>query len=153
MIATRHFIQGLECQRGWGFVVFCFGVLYHLRHPTVAIEFLSKQSTEFLLLETCVSFGERNEVNQIEEDPANPTQARNGLGCRPTRSWVFDQLSQYFEHVYVPRTQPWHVEFPLDWTLTNNPRSRLSREVFIGSRLCLNNSILLDDLPGRQVRH
>jgi hypothetical protein len=61
-------------------------------------------------------------------------------------------LSQYFEFVYMPRTQPNHEEFPLDWTIDKPTPELLTRSVFIASREPINNPLLLPELVRIQVR-
>ena len=97
-------------------IVYCYGLLYHLKNPTKAIEFMSSCCRKMLLLETCVSFGNEDFLNPVIENAANPSQAISGKGCRPTRRWVYNQLKRHFEFVYLPITQPNHEEFPIDWT-------------------------------------
>jgi hypothetical protein len=105
-----------------------------------------------LLLETCVSFGEEEAINFCNEVADYPSQAISGNGCRPTRKWVYNQLKQYFEFVYMPITQPNHEEFPIDWTLSSS-ETKLIRSVFIASRQELNNLLLVEDIPLKQQRH
>jgi len=128
-------------------IVYCYGLLYHLKNPEKAIEFMSNHCLSMLLLETCVSFGDAEQINRTKEDD-NPTQAYSGIGCRPTRIWVFNQLKKYFEHIYVPLTQPAHPEFPLDWT--KESKSYLSRAVFIASKEIIHNELLVSYLPKKQ---
>ncbi|MCP8305470.1 MAG: methyltransferase domain-containing protein, partial [archaeon] len=97
-------------------IVYCYGVLYHLKNPSVAIEFMSRCCRKMLLLETCVSFGDGDLFNSLTENAVNPTQSVSGRGSRPTRRWVYNQLKRHFEFVYLPVTQPNHEEFPIDWT-------------------------------------
>jgi hypothetical protein len=85
------------------------------------------------------------------EDAGQPSQAIHGTGCRPTRAWVFEALRQVFSHVYVPRTQPHHEEFPVDWS-TDPPNHTLTRAAFVASRAPLSNPLLLDSLPTIQTR-
>jgi hypothetical protein len=73
-------------------------------------------SRELLVLETCVSFGSESAVNLVDENIKSPTQAFTGHGCRPTRPWIMETLRRDFAHVYVPRSQPDHAQFPIDWT-------------------------------------
>jgi hypothetical protein len=88
---------------------------------------MARLCTEMLLLETCVSNGSESRMMWAEE--ANEaTQALDGAGCRPTRQWVWDHLGELFEHTYVTATQPWHEEFPVDWT---KDHSGLIRCVFV----------------------
>jgi SAM-dependent methyltransferase len=134
-------------------VVYCYGLLYHLRRPSEALAFLAERCDGLLLLETCVSFGDDLAVNLVQEDVTNPSQAFEGTGCRPTRAWIVDQLRDHFEHVYVTRTQPWHEEFPLDWDPALAPGgAALTRSVFVASRTPLNLPTLTDEVPAVQTR-
>lgn len=134
-------------------VVYCYGLLYHLSKPEVAIEYLGRCSAGLLLIETCVSFGDGVEVNYTSEDQTDPSQAASGTGCRPTRHWVHRELKRHFEFVYCPRSQPNHEEFPIDWTIPDQHPAPLARAVFIASRRPVDNPWLTDELPMRQVRH
>jgi SAM-dependent methyltransferase len=131
-------------------VVFCYGLLYHLKDPETMLAVMAARCTELLLLETCVSFGREEAINSLNEPVSDPTQAFDGNGCRPTRLWIFNRLKELFPYVYVPRTQPAHDEFPLDWTVPVATAS-YTRAIFIGARAPLNNPLLLDDLPDRQT--
>jgi ubiquinone/menaquinone biosynthesis C-methylase UbiE len=132
-------------------IVYCYGLLYHLQTPAQAIEFMARSCQKMLLLETCVSFGEEEAINLCKEVVDNPSQAISGNGCRPTRKWVYNQLKQHFEFLYMPITQPNHEQFPIDWTLSSS--ETLVRSVFIASRQELNNLLLLEDIPLKQQRH
>lgn len=134
-------------------VVHCYGLLYHLSNPKNALLFLSQNTKGILLLETCVSFGESAEINLIEEASSNPTQAYSGTGCRPTRAWLFRELKDLFEYVYVPTTQPWHEQFPLDWSAPEKHQADLQRAIFIASRERLDNPLLKPSLVLQQTRH
>ena len=134
-------------------LVHCYGLLYHLQKPAEALAFLGDCCEKLLLLETCVSFGDQAELHFVKERRIDRTQAFSGVGCRPTRAWVFAQLQNLFEFVYVPRTQPNHENFPLDWTAPEQHGGDLNRAVFIASRQPLDNDLLVGYLPARQVRH
>src|SRR6266508_1002094 len=134
-------------------VVYCYGTLYHLSDSAPAIQFLSNNCSSALLLETCVSFGSEIILNPISENQKTPSQAFSGVGCRPTRPWVMQELQRHFEFVYVPVTQPNHEEFPLDWTRPDQYTARLTRAVFVGSRTRMENPMLSGELPLRQRRH
>lgn len=133
-------------------VVYCYGLLYHLGDPEPALRYLASCAGALLLLETCVSYGDEESVNVVEEPKASPSQAVSGRGCRPTRPWIWARLLESFEHVYATTTQPWHEQFPLDWTVAPAD-GRLTRAVFVGSRQPLDNPQLLTHLPARQERH
>lgn len=136
-------------------VVHCYGLLYHLKNPEKALEFMSLNCTKILFLETCVSFGSTKDLNLINENQSDPTQAYSGVGCRPTRAWLFDKLHDLFKYVHIPKTQPNHVEFPIDWSDKDNARAsgNLSRAIFIASRGKIDNSLLSSDLLIKQERH
>ena len=133
-------------------VVHCYGVLYHLSTPREALAFLSQNTSRLLFLETCVSFGDKEEINLTGEVQSDPTQASSGTGCRPTRAWLFRELQGLFEYVYVPATQPCHEEFPLDWTTPDKHVSPIQRAVFIASRERLQNEQLIASLVCQQTR-
>jgi FkbM family methyltransferase len=131
-------------------VAFCFGVLNHLRNPARAIEFLAEQTSNLLLLETCVSYGHGEHVNSVPEDASIASLSTSGTGCRPTRAWVMAQLREHFPHVYVTRTQPRHEEFPIDWR-SSNRSDVLTRAVFVASRKPLVSPWLTEELPDVHV--
>ena len=133
-------------------VVSCFGLLYHLGRPAEALASLARQCRDLLVLETCVSFGAESAVNLVDENIKSPTQAFTGHGCRPTRPWIMETLRRDFAHVYVPRTQPNHAQFPIDWTRPEDHTAPLSRAVFIASRTPLDNAQLAAELSDRQER-
>ena len=134
-------------------VVHCYGLLHHLRNPEQAIEFMSRHTGGILFLETCVSFGEHEGINLEDEQRNDPTQACSGIGCRPTRPWLFSQLQKYFEYVYIPQTQPNDEDFPLNWNAPEEHQSHCHRAVFIGSREPLMSEILAPSLIMKQRRH
>lgn len=133
-------------------VVHCYGLLYHLKNPDRAVEFLAKSARKLLFLETCVSFGAGDHVNLTNEPQSSPTQAYSGMGCRPTRSWVFNKLREGFEYVYLPKTQPCHAEFPLDWSAPEKHAAALQRAIFIASHEPLENDMLTPSLIMKQTR-
>jgi hypothetical protein len=134
-------------------VIYCYGLLYHLKKPLEAIKFMSEHCNNLLLLETCVSYGEESEINLCDEKINNPTQSISGFGCRPTRLWIFETLKQFFPFIYIPLTQPSHPEFPLDWTCVPSieMEKKLIRAVFIASMQELNNPNLITYLPPKQT--
>lgn len=132
-------------------VIHCYGVLYHLNTPAEALAFLAPLCREIFLLETCVSFGEDDQLNPCSEKAHDTTQALSGVGCRPTRCWIVNQLKRHFPRVYLPVTQPWHEEFPLDWT-AGSTSAPFSRAVFVASRYALQNPLLTEEIPMRQKR-
>jgi len=133
-------------------VIHCYGLLYHLNDPEGALAFMAKHCSGMLLLETCVSFGETEDVNRVAERQGSPTQAFSGTGCRPTRPWVLSRLKEHFAYAYVPATQPNHEQFTLDWRAPEKHTADFVRAVFIASRAPLTSPLLLDTLPAEQRR-
>jgi SAM-dependent methyltransferase len=134
-------------------IVHCYGLLYHLSDPKQALLFLGKNTRKIMFLETVVSFGENEGINLVWEPQTDPTQAYSGTGCRPTRVWLFKELQELFEYVYIPTTQPNHEEFPLDWTAPEKHTANIQRAIFIASRGRLENEKLTPNLIPKQVRH
>jgi SAM-dependent methyltransferase len=129
-------------------IVFCYGLLYHVADPAAVLKLLAERCTGLLLLETMVSRGSDDALNAITEDPAETTQSFHGGACRPTRPWVFNRLRALFPHVYMPATQPAHLEFPCDWTVPH--RVDRTRAVFVASRQPLDSPLMLDHVPDHQ---
>lgn len=135
-------------------IVYCYGLLYHLKEPAMAIKFMSNICKKILLLETRVSFGGEESLNPVFENQEHLGTAASGVGCRPTRKWVYNQLRLHYEFVYIPATQPDHNEFPLDWNLPEDKQKKTNggpRAVFIASRQKFENDLLLNEIPMRQT--
>jgi hypothetical protein len=113
---------------------------------------MAKNTGNMLLLSTCVSYGDGEDINIVKEHVQNPSQALSGLGCRPTRKWIFNQLKRHFKYVYMPTTQPRHPEFPVDWTQEASAESDLTRSVFIASHEPIDNPLLVDSIPMKQTK-
>lgn len=132
-------------------IIHCYGLLYHINNPEEFLQNIAKK-TDLLLLETCVSpdsapYG----PNFIEESKKDPTQAKSGLGCRPTRQWIIDELKRQFNFIYFPKSQPDHPEFPKDWTSLSPSGNALIRVVFIAANNELNNEKLTNNLPKKYL--
>jgi len=130
-------------------IVYCYGVLYHLSKPAEAIAFLAKHCSGLLLLQSCVSLGDDASINPCPEPSDDPSQAVSGIGCRPTRRWIYEELKRHFEFVYLPTTQPNHDEFPLDWSIKDS--RQLTRAIFVGARYKVDNKQLTEELLTRQT--
>lgn len=129
-------------------IVYCYGTLYHLQHPDEALARLAALCDGQILLETIVSWGTFAELQLVREPPSSD-QAVGGIGCRPTRRWVFEALQRHFGHAYATCTQPDHPDFELDWALTRSIGNM--RAVFVGSRVALDLPSLLAELPQRHL--
>jgi SAM-dependent methyltransferase len=130
-------------------VVYCYGLLYHLEDPKTGIANMASVCSDLLLLESCVSARGSEHVYPAQELAEDFTQSIRGLGCRPTRQWLFKSLEQYFPFVYQTRTQPDHPEFPLNWSTTSNEQG-LTRVVLVSSRSPLETAFLSPSLLEKQ---
>jgi SAM-dependent methyltransferase len=130
-------------------IVYCYGTLYHLQHPDEALARLACVCRGQILLETIVSPGAHAELHLVTEPPSRD-QAVGGIGCRPTRLWVFEALKRHFGHAYVSTTQPDHPDFETDWALTRSFGNM--RAIFVGSQAALCLPTLTAELPQRHAR-
>ena len=132
-------------------VVYAYGLLYHLADPERGVRFISSATKHIAFLETCVSFGDDEQRNPVQEPSDSPSQAVTGQGCRPTRPWVFNALLRHFAFVYQPGTQPAHPQFPLDWTAPKAAAADLTRTTFVASRSPLQGVGLFPRLLAHQA--
>ena len=69
----------------------------------------------------------------------------------PTDTAVgFRALQARFAHVYTLRTQAWHEQFPIDWTVSE--ADDLTRAIFVASTAPLHSDVLVDGLLDHQQR-
>jgi hypothetical protein len=127
-------------------IIHCYGILYHLEKPADLISFMGDMCTGIAVVETCVSQDADDHI--VTEKSEDYTQSSTGRGCRPTRKWIFEQLSRSFPFVYQTKTQPPNPEFPTNWNdLTG--ATPLIRAVFVASRHALDlpslSSMLLEE--------
>lgn len=127
-------------------VVFAYGLLYHLENPYLAIQKLASASRGLVILETIVADHELPLV-RMDEETATFSQAVQGVGCRPTPSFVALALREAgIPHVYAPRIVPDHEDFrfewrnDLGWARDGHPL----RCMFVGSREPLGNPNLVE---------
>ncbi len=123
-------------------IVYCYGLLYHLRNAESALARLSEICTGQIFVETICSLAKDDSI-QIVNDGAGNNQSIIGLGCRPSRHWVLNKLRQYYGHSYISKTQPDHYDFPNNWDVAHYPYN--TRAIFVGSKTPINNPLLLDE--------
>ena len=125
-------------------VVMGYGILYHLQDPCMMLKWASERC-DMAIFETRVSWGTESQLNSTSEDVNNPTAAFGGMGCRPTRQWVWDALKAVFPCVYATTTQPSHVEFPTNWMKSGD---MVRRAIFVASHHLLGDNLkLVGKLP------
>ncbi len=131
-------------------VVFCYGVLYHLADPGAALSYLASCCGGMLLVDSAVHGEPELDVVVQTKDASVPTASVSGVLATPGRSWLYGQLRELFEYVYVPAIQPNHYLYPVDW---GRPLQPGSRAMIVASRRPIDSALLLRELPSRQRRH
>lgn len=127
-------------------IVFCYGLLYHLENPIMALRNMTSVCREVLLLETMVC-DHTLPLVRIEDEPFAFNQALKGIGCRPSPSYVVLTLNRIgFPFVYAPVAPPMHQDFQFKWK--NNLDIWRGRHplrcIFVASKIELNNSNLFN---------
>jgi cyclopropane fatty-acyl-phospholipid synthase-like methyltransferase len=133
-------------------IIFCYGVLYHLKNPTQTLKILSDKCSGMLLLETVVAKENGIVVKKGKHDKINEATAPDGQFCHLSREIIFATLKFFFPHIYVPLSQPNHEHFPENWTIVDKKR-KTYRAVFIVSQKELANKQLIEHLPMNQTTH
>jgi SAM-dependent methyltransferase len=118
-------------------VALIFGALYHFRDPDSAfghIQFTARPS--FILLSTVVTDTQQLKKFQVLENN-NVDQALNGLGCRPSLSYIEEYLIYRLGYHSIENiSQPEHPDY--QWTPQNDGQWRrdgkLLRRFFIFER-------------------
>lgn len=150
----KSFVLDLEDERslrdlGEYDVVYCYGLLYHMSNPDSVLRRLSEICREKLLLELICSPSTDDVVIYVD-DPAGLNQSTIGAGCRPSRRWILNKLTEYFGHGYISTTQPDHPDFPTDW---NVPTQHNTRAIFVGSKTAIDNPLLLTEPLQQQKKY
>jgi SAM-dependent methyltransferase len=130
-------------------VVFCYGVLYHLKQPGDALAYLSDCCSDLLLISSQVVFGGGATLTEVEERQSRFSQSYHGRGTRFTRRWLYERLCDHFPHVYTPLTQPAHHQFPCDWSGPGEHQG-IARSNFVAARRPLHAPLLVEGLLERQ---
>jgi len=130
--------------------VFCYGLLYHLENPLLTMRTLAEACKDVLLLETLVCDAEDPLLFMVDE-PKRNNQALQGIGCRPSPSYVAMGLNRSgFRYVYAPKNQPQHEDFQFEWK-NNREFARDGhnlRCIFISSKTAIKNETLVPLLDG-----
>ncbi len=107
---------------------------------------MARQCRGILLLDTCVSLGTTRSAESGNR--ANDMYATvSGVGCRPTRRWVFNQVKSISPFVYMPETQPNQEQFPVDWPMRRRIRLYRTRGRYSMHRTNSTNPQLREDVP------
>src|SRR5258705_2438917 len=96
-------------------IVHCFGLLYHLDSPVIALRRLHHVSDRMLLLETMVCDSSAP-ISILADETGAVNQALAGIGCRPSPAFIVTALNRIgFTHIYGTDTPPRHPDFSFEW--------------------------------------
>lgn len=130
-------------------LVYCYGLLYHLKNAEIAIKRMSEVCTGQLLLETVVSADHGESINYLDDHGGN-NGSIYGNACRPSRSWIVNKLKEYFGYGYISVTQPDYPDFITDWS--DESKGGTIRSIFVGSKIKLKNSQITTKIPMIQTK-
>ncbi len=92
-------------------LVFCFGLLYHLENPMLAIRQLEQMTGKLLLVEAVISPGDEPTMALIEESP-DEDQGLNHIAFYPTEACLLKMFYRAgFPHAYTFSVQPDHPDY------------------------------------------
>jgi len=131
-------------------VVHCFGLLYHLDSPVVALRRMASVCDGVLLLETMVCDADVSAMILADES-RSVNQALTGLGCRPSPAFVALALNRLgFGFVYGAAVPPAHPDFQFEWRndLSVARDGHNLRCVFVASRRPVVNDRLYPFIEG-----
>lgn len=96
-------------------LVLCFGLLYHLENPFLAIRNLSLISKRIVLIESMIDAGKQVSARLVSEGRAED-QSLNYIAFMPTEACFVKMLyAAGFRHVYRPKSFPLHPDFEDHW--------------------------------------
>lgn len=122
-------------------VVFCYGLLYHVRDPEQLLRHMAEVCDDLLLLETMVHPVDDGQIH-LYPQVDGPDQGIGGPAYRPSRNWVMDKMGHLMGFQYVSVSQPNYPDFPASWPGT----APVCRSVFVGSRKALSLKTLSSTL-------
>jgi SAM-dependent methyltransferase len=127
-------------------IVHCFGLLYHLDSPVIALRRMHDVCDDILLLETMVCDSSAP-VAILADETGAVNQALAGLGCRPSPTFIVVALNRIgFKYIYGTTAPPLHPDFDFEWR-DNCEATRDGhnlRSVFVASRRRLSNPGLVE---------
>ena len=126
-------------------LTFCFGLLYHLENPFIAIRNLQGLAGKVLMLESVCIPGDRA-ILDLRDEGKTEDQGLNFVAFYPTEACLVKMLHcSGFPHVYRFRRMPDHEDFREGRT-----QGRV-RTIMTASRAPLNFSILVEASDPPQV--
>jgi SAM-dependent methyltransferase len=117
-------------------LTFCFGLLYHLENPLLAIRHLHAMTNSLLLVESVIFPGDEPAMVLIDEE-IHGDQGLEHIAFYPTEACLIKMFYRVgFAYVYTFRRQPNHSEYG------NTPETRRVRTMLAASVMPLDSSHL-----------
>jgi SAM-dependent methyltransferase len=92
-------------------LVFCFGLLYHLENPLLAIRHLHAMTKKLLLIEAVIFPGDEPIMALIDEE-VHEDQGLNHIAFYPTEACLVKMIYRSgMKRVYRPKIQPDHPDY------------------------------------------
>jgi SAM-dependent methyltransferase len=126
-------------------IVFCYGLLYHLENPVLALRKLAGVCDDLMLLETMICDSPLP-VMRLEDETLSATQALRGIAHRPSPSYLAMALDRIgFASVYIAAEPPKHPDYRFErrGDLAVARDGHLLRSVFVASKHALENDRLV----------
>jgi SAM-dependent methyltransferase len=118
-------------------LVFCFGLLYHLENPLLAIRHLHSMARQLVLLEAVVFPGDEP-VMALVDEVSTEDQGLGHFAFYPTEACLVKMLYRAgFPHVYRLAKMPDHSEYH------SSANSRKIRTMLSASRMPISSDSLL----------
>lgn len=93
-------------------LIFCYGLLYHLKEPISAIFRLADICSKYMLIETLVCDANFPVVILESENKDQLDQSLDGIGSRPSPSFITIAMrAAGFKRVTIPNNQPRHRDY------------------------------------------
>jgi SAM-dependent methyltransferase len=117
-------------------LTFCFGLVYHLENPLLAIRHLHAMTKSLLLVEAVIFPGDEPVMALIDEE-IHDDQGLEHIAFYPTETCLIKMFYRVgFGYVYAFRQPPNHSEY------SNTPETRRVRTMLAASVVPLNSSQL-----------
>jgi len=117
-------------------LTFCFGLLYHLENPFLAIRNLYALTEKVLLVESMV-IPYSLPVARLVDERINEDQSKNYIAFIPSELGLIKMLySSGFRYVYLSKTLPYHKDF------SKSAESHRKRTIIVASKIPLEVAFL-----------
>ncbi len=117
-------------------LVFCFGLLYHLENPLIAIRHLHALTSKLLLVESVIFPGDEPIMALVDEGQTED-QGLNHFAFYPTEACLIKMLYRAgFSHVYGLHAPPRHPEY------RKGKNARRTRTMLVASDNPLSSRLL-----------